>query len=96
MRLKSAVVCSALALTLAASAASAQAAVVSSRDLPTHPISVIPPTCPPGEKAVWVDQPATPPQLYIDPRTGQLTWIPGLPEFHGWQCQPITLVPVGP
>jgi hypothetical protein len=31
-----------------------------------------------------------------DPRTGRITWIPGEPEFHGWECQPILLRPVQP
>ena len=54
------------------------------------------PACPQGERAVWVDRAGSPPKLYFDPRTGRITFEPGEPEFHGWECQPLTLRPVGP
>jgi hypothetical protein len=92
MRLRPAVLFSALALALTAGAAPALAAGGGSSDLTVQP--VIPPSCPVGQRAVWVDRAGTLPKLYIDPFTGRLMWTPGEPEFHGWECQPIKLVPV--
>ena len=96
MRLRPAVLFSALALALTAGAAPALAAGGGSTELAVHPVPVIPPSCPVGQRAVWVDRAGTLPKLYIDPFTGRLMWTPGEPEFHGWECQPIKLVPVGP
>jgi hypothetical protein len=53
------------------------------------------PACSRGERAVWVDRAGSPPRLYVDPRTGRITFEPGTPEFHGWECRPLTLSPVG-
>jgi len=80
---------SALTLALALSAAPALAA-------PADPSRTLEQPCPPGQWLVWVDRPAGLPKLYIDPRTGQIEWYPGEPEFHGWACQPIKLSPIEP
>jgi hypothetical protein len=81
------------ALTVAAALSTVAPALAAPGD---GPVRLERPSCPPGERAVWVDRLATPPQLFIDPRTGRITWIPGEPEFHGWECQPILLRPVQP
>jgi hypothetical protein len=93
---------SVLTLALAASAAPALAADDGTRDI-SAALQGGPrwlwedrPECPPGERAAWVDRDATPGKLYVDPLTGRITWEPGEPAFHGWQCQPITLRPLGP
>ena len=52
------------------------------------------PACPRGERAVWVDRAGSLPKLYVDPRTGRITFEPGEPEFHGYECQPLKLRPV--
>ena len=54
------------------------------------------PGCPRGERAVWVDRPGNPSKVLIDYHTGEITFTDWVVEFHGWECQPITLVPVGP
>jgi hypothetical protein len=54
------------------------------------------PDCGPGQRAVWVDRPATPPFFEIDPLTGRITFKKGEPGFRGWECQPITLKVIGP
>ena len=100
MRFKSAVLSSAVALALAAGAAPALAADGATHDFSTVKDGVrllLPPLpCPAGEKAVWVDRAGSLPRLFIDPFTGQLTWTPAVVEFHGWECHPMALVPVGP
>ena len=54
------------------------------------------PACPLGETAVWVDREATIGKFYRDPFTGRITWEPGEPAYHGWECQPIRLRVIGP
>jgi hypothetical protein len=53
---------------------------------PTPPPVLGDQPCPPGQVQVWVDREGTPPQLLID-QFGRITWIPGAPPFHGYECQ---------
>jgi hypothetical protein len=100
MRFKKVVLSAALALALAVGTAPAFAADGPTRDLSLlqnggrHPLGDAP-ACPSDQRAAWVDRAATLPQLYID-QWGRITFVPGQPEFHGWVCQDITFVPVGP
>ena len=100
MRFTNVVLSAALTLALGVGTAPALAADGPTRDLSLlqnhtrHPLGDQP-ACPTGQRAAWVDRAATPPRLYV--RVGErITWSPGEPEFHGWVCQDITLVPVGP
>lgn len=102
MRFTRTVFSSVLTLALAVSAAPALAAGDGTRDI-SAALKDGPrllwedrPACSPGERAIWVDRAGSPPELYIDPYTGRITWYPGEPEFHGWDCQPIKLRPLGP
>ena len=45
------------------------------------------PGCPQGTRGVFVDRPAKPAKLYIDPRTGRITFYEGQEAFTGWECQ---------
>lgn len=100
MRFTRTVLSSALALALTVGAAPALAADGATRDISALQGGIRRlvndrPACPPAQRAIWVDRAATPPSLYID-QFGRRTWSLGEPEFHGWECQPIMLVPVGP
>jgi hypothetical protein len=78
---------SAVTLASALSAAPALAA-------PAGPLPVWDrPACRPGEQAVWVDRLATPGRIVVGLH-GEKTYIPGEQELHGWECQPIRLLPV--
>jgi hypothetical protein len=100
MRFKKVVVSATMTLALAGGAAPALAADGPTRDLSLlqngvrHPLGDQP-TCPAGQRAAWVDRDAIPPQLSID-QWGRITFTPGQPAIHGWVCQDITFVPVGP
>ena len=100
MRFTKVVLSAALTLALAVGAAPALAADGPTRDLSLlqqgarHPVADQP-ACPTGQRAAGVDRAGTLPQLHID-QWGRITFTPGEPEFHGWVCQDVTLVPVGP
>ena len=47
------------------------------------------PFCPRGTRGVFVDRPARPAKLLIDPLTGRITFYDGQEAFTGWECQPL-------